>query len=156
LDEKTGGSFRSNKVILHYQLSNGTVKGELFGEEGTAIGSSTYGQVYLLDSAERKYFVIGGVRTCTTCRASVAITIKIGTDSYQTDLIAQYDGRVSHLTLFEYNSIEKIFTYEYESPDDDDALYGGDNSKGPLRYKYKYINGGFEEIESDEPASRKE
>ncbi len=155
IDEKTGGSYRTSKTIIHYRLLNGMVKADYFGgEKSEALATSTYGNVYLLDSVEQKYFVIGGVQTCNTCNASLAITIKLDSVSYQTDLIAQYDGRYYDLKVFEYDSIEKVFSYEYFAADNDDSLYGGNNDNKQLQHKYrskfKYLNGAFLEIETCE------
>jgi hypothetical protein len=160
-DEKTGGSYRTSKTIIHYRLANGTVKADLFGGEASeALATSTYGQVFLLDSLKEKYFVIGGVQTCNTCYASLAITIQLDSSSYLTDLIALYNGRYYDLKVFEYDSIEKVFSYEYYAADNDDSLYGGDNESGQLQHKFKskfkFINGAFLEIEKCELWDKKE
>ncbi|NBR13903.1 MAG: hypothetical protein EBQ94_05165 [Flavobacteriales bacterium] len=147
IDEKTGGSYRTSITFIHYRLSNGNVKADYFGE-------MTYGQVFLLDSLNQKYFVIGSVQTCNTCNSSSAISIKLDTNIYQTDLIAQYDGRYPDLKVFEYDSLEKVFSFEYNAADNDDSLYGGDNENLGLQHKfkskYKFINGTFLEIEKCE------
>ena len=147
IDEKTGGSYRTSITIIHYRLTNGTVKADFFDE-------MNYGQVFLLDRLNQKYFVIGSVQTCNTCNASSAITIKLDTNSYQTDLIAQYDGRYYDLKVFEYDSVEKVFSYEYNAADNDDSLYGGNNENVLLKHKYKskfkFINGEFLKIENCE------
>ena len=120
----------------------------------------TYGHVFLIDSLNQKYFVIGGVQTCNTCNASSAITLKLDTSTYQTDLIAQYDGRYSDLKVFEYDSFEKVFSYEYCAADNNDSLYGGNNENDQLQHKYKsrfkFINGVFLEIEKCELWVKKE
>jgi hypothetical protein len=161
IDEKTGGSYRTSKTIMHYRFTNGTVKADFFsGEASEALATSTYGQVFLLDSLNQKYFVIGSVHTCNTCNASLAITIKLDTNSYQTDLIALYNGRYYDLKLFEYDSIEKVFSYEYYTADNEDSLYGGNNENGQLQHKFKskfkFINGAFLEIEKCELWDKKE
>jgi hypothetical protein len=161
IDEKTGGSYRTSKTIIHYRLSDGTVKAELFGGEASeALATSTYGQVFLLDSLNQKYFVIGGVQTCNTCNASLAITIQLDSVTYQTNLIAQYDGRYYDLKVFEYDSIEKVFSYEYYAADNDDSLYGGNNEHKQFQHKFKsrfkFINGSFLEIEKCELWDKKD
>ncbi len=161
IDEKTGGSYRTSKTIIHYRLLNGAVKADFFGGEASeTLAASTYGHVFLLDSLDQEYFVIGGVQTCNTCNASVAITIKLDTISYKIDHIAQYDGRYYDLKVFEYDSIEKVFSYEYHAANNDDSLYGGDNENGQLQHKYKrkfkFINGVFLEIEKCEFWDKKE
>lgn len=161
IDEKTGGSYRTSKTIIHYRLLNGTVKSDFFGGEASeALATSTYGQVFLLDSLNQKYFVIGGVQTCNTCNASLAITIELDTNTYQTNLIAQFDGRFYDLKVFEYDSIEKVFSYEYYAADNDDSLYGGNNENGQLQHKFKskfkFTNGAFLEIEKCELWDKKD
>jgi hypothetical protein len=102
----------------------------------------------------QKYFVIGGVQTCNTCIASVAITIQLDTNSHQTEIITQFDGRYDDLKVFEYDHIEKTFSYEYSAAYHYDPLYGGDNDNEDLQHKYKgkfkFINGVFLEIEKCE------
>lgn len=161
IDEKTGGSYRTIKTIIHYRLSNGSVKAEFFGGElSGALATSTYGEVFLLDSLNQKYFVIGGVRTCNVCYASLAITIKLDSSGYQTDLIAQYDGRDNYLEVFEYDNTYKVFSYEFYAADNDDSLFGGNNEKEQLQHKFKskfkFINGAFIEIEKCEFWDKKE
>lgn len=161
IDEKTGGSYRTSKTIIHYRLLNGTVKADFFGGESSeALATSTYGQVFLLDSLNIKYFVIGGVQTCNTCNVSLAITIELDTSTYHTDLIAQFDGRYGDLKVFEYDSIAKVLTYEYYAADNDDPLFGGNNENLELQHKFKskfkFINGGFLEIEKCELWDKKE
>ncbi len=153
IDGKAGGSYRTSITIIHYRLSNGTVKADSFGE-------MTYGQVFLLDSLKQKYFVIGSVQTCNTCYASSAITIKLDSNTFQTDLVTQYDGRYSDLKVFEYDSVEKVFAFEYNAADNDDSLYGGNNENLGLQHKFKskfkFINGAFLEIEKCELWDKKE
>lgn len=155
IDEKTGGSYRTSKTIIHYRLLNGAVKADLFGgEESEALATSTYGEIYLLDDLSQKYFVIGGVQVCNTCNVSLAFTLQIDTDSINTDLVAIYDGRHHDLEVFNYNSELMEFDLEYFSADNDDALYGGDNQLIGLKHRYKskfkYEGGEFVEIEKSE------
>lgn len=152
LDNKTGGSYRPSTTIIHYRLSNGTVKANIFeGEASEIIATSSYNQIFLLDSINNKYFAIGGVQTCNTCIASVAITIQLDSCSYKIDLIANYDGRYYDLIAFEFDSIEKVFFYEYYSADNGDSLYESNNVNDQFRLKhkskFKFIDGEFFEIE---------
>ncbi|NBP67947.1 MAG: hypothetical protein EBU52_04320 [Cytophagia bacterium] len=161
IDEKTGGSYKANKTIIHYRLPNGIVKASfLDGEASEALATSAFGKVFLLDSLNKKYFVIGGVQTCNTCNTSLAITIQLDTITYQTKLIAQFDGRYYDLKVFEYDSTEKVFSYEYYAADNNDSLYGADNPNEKLQHKFngkfKFINGEFLEIEKCEFWYKKE
>ncbi len=155
IDEKTGGSYQTSKTIIHYRLLNGTVKADFFGDEASEVlATSTYDQVFSLDSINQTYFVIGGVPTCNTCFVSSAITIQLDSSSFQTDLIAQFDGRFDDLKVFEFDSISQILTYEYFAADNDDSLYGGNNEYIKLQHKFnskfKFVNGEFLEIEKCE------
>ena len=155
IDEKTGGSYRTSKTIIHYRLLNGVVKADFFGgDESEALATSTYGEIYLLDSLTQKYFVIGGVQVCNTCRVSLAFTLQLDTNSINTELIALYDGRYYDLEVFDYNSELMEFNFEYYSADNDDSLYGGDNEKKGLKHRYKskskFEGGEFVEIEKCE------
>lgn len=161
IDEKTGGSYKTSKTIIHYRLANGYVKANYFGgEDSEILATSTYEQVFLLDSLSQKYFVIGGVRTCNVCYASLAFTIKLDSIEYQTDLIALFDGRDNNLEVFEYDSIEKLFSYEYYAADNEDSLYQDNNNNGQFQHrfksKFKFINGAFLEIEKCEFWDKKE
>jgi hypothetical protein len=159
-DEKTGGSYESRKVFLHYRLPNGMVKGELLGEEGTTMATCGYGEVYLLDSTDQKYFVTGNVRTCNTCEGAVAVTVKIDTNSCQKDVLFEFSGGINDLLLFDYNTIEKEFTYAFYVSPTEDAHNDVDNQKGELQHKikgkYKYLQGVFEEIEKCELWEKRE
>ncbi len=161
IDEKTGGSYRTSKTIIHYRLSNGIVKAEFFsGKASEELATSTYGHIYLLDSLTQKYFVIGGVQVCNTCKVLLALTIQLDTNSINTKLIAKYDGRYYDLKTFDFDSQSKEFNYEFYAADNDDSLYGGDNEKEGLKHRYKskfkYINGEFLEIEKYEFRDKKE
>lgn len=161
IDEKTGGSYRTSKTIIHYRLPNGIVKAEFFsGKASEVLATSTYGQIYLLDSLTQKYFVIGGVQVCNTCKVLLALTIQLDTNSINTELIAQYDGRYYDLKTFDFDSLSKEFNYEFYAADNDDSLYGGDNEKEGLKHRYKskfkYLNGEFSEIEKYEFWDKKE
>lgn len=161
IDEKTGGSYRTNITIIHYRLADGTVHAEFFGSEDyEAMATSIYDKVILVDSAAQKYFVIGGVQTCNTCNVSLAIAITLDTSSYHVDLIAEFDGRQDDLKIFEFDSLEKIFSYEYFAASNDDSVYGGDNEMEGLQHKYKnkykYLNGAFFQIEKCEMWDNKE
>ncbi|HRC32934.1 MAG TPA: hypothetical protein PK736_05780 [Bacteroidia bacterium] len=161
IDEKTGGSYRTNITIIHYRLSDGMVHAEFFGSEDyEAMATSIYDKVFLVDSAAQKYFVIGSVQTCNTCLASLAIAITLDTSSYHVDLIAEFDGRQDDLKIFEFDSLEKIFSYEYFAASNDDSIYGGDNEMDGLQHKYKnkykYLNGAFFQIEKCEMWDNKE
>jgi hypothetical protein len=74
--------------------------------------------------------------------------------------VTQYDGRYYDLKVFECDSVEKVFLYEYFAAENDDPLYGGNNEYAQLRHKYKsrfkYMNGIFLEIEKCEFWDKKE
>ncbi len=152
IDAKTGGSVKSNKTIIHYRLPNGEVKARLFGGEASeALAISAYEKVHLLDSVSRQYFVIGRVNTCNTCISSLAITIKLDSSAYKTELVAQYEGRISNLVNLEFNPAAKELLFEYYTADKDDALYASDNDKPQFLHRYKskfkYLFGELIEIE---------
>ena len=153
IDEKTGGSYRPSITILHYRPSNGNVKAEFFGE-------MTYGPVFLLDSLNQQYFVVGSVQTCSSCLSSSATVIKIDTSAYQTESIAEYEGRYTDLKVFEYDSVEQVFSVEYDAADHEDSLYGGHNEiegyQHTFKSKFKFIHGAFLEIEKCEVWEEKE
>ncbi|CAN5168354.1 hypothetical protein BH09BAC5_BH09BAC5_10100 [soil metagenome] len=155
IDEKTGGSYRTSKTIIHYRLPNGLVKAEFFGGNASeALATSTYAEIFLLDSLNQKYFVIGGVQTCNTCIASLAITLQLDSNSINTELIAQYDGRYYDLKVFDFNFELREFNFEFYSASDDDHLYGGENEipgfQHRFKSKFKYLNGKFVEVEKCE------
>jgi hypothetical protein len=157
LDEKTGGSFRPFKTIVHYQLPDGYVKAELLAqEEENAAGVSAYGEIYLLDSLTGVYFSQGGVRTCNTCIAELAIILKPDTAGINMQIVAEYDGRDNNLQRFEYDSNRKELYLEYESPDETDTLYGNgdENENSGLQFiyksRYRFMKGTFVEVEKCE------
>ncbi len=161
IDAKTGGSLRSNKTIIHYRLPSGEVKANRFGGEASeALAISAYDKVHLLDSVKHEYFVIGRVQTCNTCISSLAITIKLDSNAYKTDLIAQYEGRISNLVNLEYNPAAKEFLFEYYTADKDDALYASDNDKPQFLHrfksKFKYLYGELVEVERCEFLDKRE
>lgn len=160
IDEKTGGTARTSKTIIHYRLANGFVKADFFdGQPSELLATSTFGQIFLLDSLAKKYFVIGSFATCGTCIASLAITLQLDSDSISTQLIAQYDGRYYDLLVFDYDNELKEFNYEYYSDNNDYSLDGTDNKKSGLSHRYKnkfkYLNGVFIEIEKSDFLEKK-
>ncbi|MES2679535.1 MAG: hypothetical protein V4635_06600 [Bacteroidota bacterium] len=161
IDAKTGGAVRSNKTIIHYRLPNGEVKAKLFGGEASeALAISAYEKVHLLDSATREYFVIGRVHTCNTCVSSLGITIKLDSNAYKTELVAQYEGRISNLVNLEFNPAAKELLFEYYTADKDDALYASDNENPQFLHRYKskfkYLFGELIEIERCEFLDKKD
>lgn len=150
IDEKTGGSFRPFKTIVHYQLPDGNVKAVLLSQgEEDAVGVSAYGEVYLLDSLSGTYVALGGVRTCNTCIAEQAITLRPDTTGINMQIVAEYDGRDNNLQRFEYNSNQQELYFEYESPDETDTLYGNgdDNLRFIYKSRYRFTKGAFVEVE---------
>jgi hypothetical protein len=160
IDEKTGGSYRTSITIIHYRLRNGVFKSEYYGGDPEGSSSSTYGQPYLIDSMNQKYFIIGSVQTCNTCNLSSAMTLKIDSNSYKVNTVFQFEGRYYDLEIFDYNEVDKVFSYEYSSSEQDDSLYGdGDIPLGfrrKYRGKFKYYNGEFLQIENCEFLDKKE
>ena len=61
---------------------------------------------------------------------------------------------LNHLKIFEYDSAERVFSFEYDAADNDDSMYGGNNENFGLQHKFKskfkFINGAFFEIEKCE------
>ena len=154
-DEKTGGSYRTSVTIVHYRLSNGTVKAELMdGEETEALATSVYGHVFLLDSIRQQYFVMGSVLTCNTCIASLAATLTFDTASLHTDVVMIFDGRYYDLNVFEYDSVQKVFSYVYNAPHEDDSPDSEENKHHPLKHvfkgKFRFLDGNFLEVEKCE------
>jgi hypothetical protein len=143
IDEKTGGSYRTQISIMHYRFPDGTVLSEYFGEE-------TYGPIFLLDSLRQHYIVLGSVQTCGTCLAASACTIQFDSGAYLRNPIAQYDGRYGDLKVFEYDNTKKELCLEYDEADYDDPIYGGNTevaSRRKFKRTYKYADGAFQELQ---------
>lgn len=161
LDEKSDGSYKTSKTIIHYRLPSGKVAAELFsGEASEALATASYEHVFMLDSLSRTYFVIGKVLTCNTCIVTLAVTLTLDSNSIHAELAAQFDGRYGDLIKFEYDSLAEEFTYIHNAADNDDPLYGGNNPYPELQHqfhsKFKYTNGVFLEIEKCETWVKKE
>lgn len=121
-DEKTGGSWRTSYTFLHERANNGSVRATFLGED---YFFATYYQVYCLDPKAGKYLALGGVRTCNTCTAEMALFIQ--PDSTATaEIEAMYDCRYMYSGGMEFDTITKKLTYHYSNRSDD-SLYGSSN-----------------------------
>lgn len=161
LDEKTGGSYRTSKTLIHYRLRDGSVKADYFrGADSEDLITSTYGQIFLLDSLNQKYFALGGVQTCNTCILSLAVLITLDTNTYHTDLIAKHDDRFNDLEVFAFDPLERVFSYAYNPVNTVDEIMDGKEKSEILQQrlmgKFKFINGTFHEIERCEFWEKKE
>lgn len=148
IDEKTGGSYRTNVTLIHYRLPDGSVKGDYFGDDvSEALTTSGYRPVQLVDSLNKRYVTIGSVITCNTCLASVFIMLQLDSSAVSTQLIDQFDGRYYDLKAFDYNSDLKEFYCEYQQPEYDDET---ENVKRVTIFKnrFRYIAGEFVEVEN--------
>ncbi len=155
IDEKTGGSYRTSVTLIHYRLPGGSIKTDYFsGEESEAFATSTYGGIYQPDSSQLSYFVTGGVRTCNTCYAAVAFTLRIDSAEVIPHLVAQYDGRDHNLELFKYDEKLREFSYHYQTEDYNDPMNEENADATALQHKFRslfrYYHGEFIEIEKCE------
>lgn len=155
IDEKTGGSYKTNKTILFYKLSNGTVNAELLDEdELETLATASYGQIYTLDSTNQIYLVLGDVQTCNSCLVSLAFTLQLGTDSIDRKVIAEYNGGYPFLEVFDYTSDTKEFNFEYiEIPSEDSPSEEDTTVKGRVhrfKNKFKFEDGNFVPVEKCE------
>ncbi len=136
IDEKTGGSYRTSITLIHYRLPSGKVHAEIFGGASSeAIATSVYGEPMLVDSAQHKYIVSGGVMTCNTCIAQLAMLLTLETDSLRAEMITMYDGRSYNLEAFEYFPDEKEMLCDYLEESEDPDLQIAENDK---RYRHRY------------------
>ena len=160
IEEKTGGSYRSSITIIHYRLKNGTFKSEYYGGNNEESSIPVFGKPYLIDSLNQKYFMIGGVETCNTCHFSAAMTLQLDSSYCNINTIFQFDGRYDDLEIIEYDTLTKVFSYEFFSSSNDDLLYGDSNI--PLGFrkrfigKFVYHDGDFIQIENCEYLIKKD
>lgn len=148
LDEKTGGTYRPSITILRYRKDELAMPADYFNNDG--VGSS-YGDVYLLDSLNGVYFVIGGVRTCSACIHLEALLLTINQDGVSSDLLLSYDGRDVEDFSFDENTQTFSYSYSYYT---DDPLYPVELVNDEKIHTYsgilQYINGAFKLIEECE------
>jgi len=155
LDEKTGGSFRSNKTIIYYQALNNDLIAHLYGNDKLDLrASSSYGDIHLIDSLTHQYIVIGGVTTCNTCLFKFAMTLKLDSTSIQHNVVTYYDGRTGYLDELSYHPGAKEIIYSYTKPGNDDSLYSDDEYiegfEHSVKHLFKFINGEFIHVEACE------
>jgi len=121
LDEKTGGSFRSNKTIIYYQTLDNKINAHFYGNDKLDLrASSSYGDIHLIDSLTHQYIVIGGVTTCNTCLFKFAMTLKLDSTSIQHNVVTYYDGRTGYLDELAYHPEAKEITCSYTKAGNDD------------------------------------
>jgi hypothetical protein len=173
LDEKTGGSFKSNITLIHYRTLDGRVVAEKFsgelpysGEDDFANNNKThestfridgaasaiYSNIVLVDSTHHLYYVQGNVRTCNTCRYDVAFSIDLDSIGIHPTFIAEYDGRDYGLLAFDYYPVEQELLVEYyEDIDNSAPLFESIDESEALYlkrlFRYKYLSGKFYQIE---------
>ncbi len=154
IDEKTGGSYRTSTTLIHYRPPSGKVHAEIFGGEASeAIATSIYGEPMLVDSTQHKYVVCGGVMTCNTCVAQLALVLTMEKDSISHELITLYDGRSYDLEAFEYFPDQKELLCDYleENLDMEPVR---DESINHYRHRhhnlFRYMDENFQEVEKCE------
>lgn len=153
LDEKTGGSFRSNKTIIYYQTLNNDINAHLYGNDKLDLrASSSYGDIHLIDSISNQYLVIGGVTTCNTCLFKFAMTLKLDSTSIQHNVVTYYDGRTGYLDELSFHPGAKEIICLYTKAGNDDSLYGDDayieGFTHSVKHLFKFINGEFIKVET--------
>jgi len=97
IDAKNGGSWRMQRTILHTRLKDGTVRAAELGEN---YAYASFGDVQLVDSTSATYIAIGGVQTCNTCIAMMALVIQPDSASAP-EIICSFDSR----TVDEYDMV---------------------------------------------------
>ena len=115
IDEKTGGSFRSNMSLMRYALHDGRVVVEGLGAEGTDDGLyfATFYELYELDSVGHRYLGLANVVTCYTCIATFAVEFVLDTVDVHSNIIQRYDGRMYDLEAFEFDDTTRTLSFSY-------------------------------------------
>lgn len=149
IDEKTGGSYRTNISFIHFRLPNNQVEAQHFSEYYISA-------VYTLDSEKKIYFTTASVTTCNTCVSMVAEIVQLDSNQYNTDLIAEYHGRFYGSEQFDFDPPTQTFNNQYLTPYKQDGIYGNPDTYGEdgepwHRYrtteKLQYMDGEFILIE---------
>lgn len=118
LDEKTGGSFRSNISIIHF-IQEKYMTGELLP---AAYSYHYYSNIYEVDTAV--YLAIGEVTSCNTCTSTIAMLISFNEKREpQYETVASVDCRFNDLKEFRYNDTTKVISYKFGTRSDD-SMYG--------------------------------
>ncbi len=117
IDEKTGGSFRSNITIVF--LTTRTIyRARLL--PGIYV-SYHFSGIHQMDSTH--YLAMGQVTTCNTCVSAMAMMISIlgGEEIFTT--VTSVDCRYPDLFEFRYNDTTKVISYHYGTRSDD-SMFG--------------------------------
>lgn len=117
IDEKTGGSFRSNITIIFIN-HNKIYKARVLPPAYVAY---FFSGVYQTDST--RYIAMGTVTSCNTCVSAVAMEISFdrGEELFTTEL--SIDCRYPDLFEFNYNDTTKVISYHFGTRSDD-SMYG--------------------------------
>ncbi|MEO8590343.1 MAG: hypothetical protein ABI432_13295 [Flavobacteriales bacterium] len=114
IDEKTGGTFRSNLSVMRYVLSDGQVVAERLGdtEDGDGLSASTFYEIHGLDNLDRRYLGLANVVTCGTCIAKFAVEFTLDSANVAMKTIEEFDGREFHSLAFEYEEATRSILYD--------------------------------------------
>lgn len=155
LDEKTGGSYRSQLSVLYFSDVN-----ILLTPEDHELTMDGYTAIYPVDTYEgRKYLLIGDRVGCTFCFASYVQLIGFHGDEIMQDFFFYVDNRDMFKEVV-YDAVTKTITVEYmlddltplcecEEPSIDDGVdYDWDESKSvSCRCRFAFDGTTFQLIE---------
>jgi hypothetical protein len=117
IDEKTGGSFRSNITIIF--INHKTLyRARLLPPAYIAY---FFSGVYQTDST--RYVAMGTVTTCNTCVSAVAMQISFDRGEELFTTVTSVDCRYPDLIEFKYNDTTKVISYHFGTRSDD-TMYG--------------------------------
>jgi hypothetical protein len=108
IDEKTGGSYKSNISFIHYRSQDGKLYNYSndWSAADTIFAGDGYGLIKLLKTSHgTKYLLQGSVTTCNTCVRNYILLVYFEHGVFKSDWDYSLDGR------------------DYHSPDDDTSNY---------------------------------
>ncbi len=157
IDAKNGGSWQMQLTILHTHLKNGAVRAVDLSKD---YSYASFGNIQMVDSTNSTYVAIGGVTTCNTCIAMMALTIQ--PESMQLpEIVCSLDSRTNNDYDITYDPSTKIISYFHTivtndplggSPDASFEYGENDFADQPLKITYHkeiaYRNGKFVTIKA--------
>tara|TARA_R110000850_G_scaffold256916_2_gene382888 strand:+ start:109 stop:894 length:786 start_codon:yes stop_codon:yes gene_type:complete len=139
VDQKTGGSYHPYDSYLYYRFDENRSGMVMLGEPFFSV-------IGIVDSTNSVYLISSHLFGCNTCVQESVIQLSPNTlGGVNMESIYYFEGR--DISDYQYDSKNKVLTYQNEDPFEDDSLYWDEGEYPDGRFRHEgtmvYRNGKF-------------